>query len=205
MVFSDMKTCKKCGLQMPREMFHRNARMGDGLAQRCKLCEKKRKALYYKENREKVIASNSAYHEANKSRRHQANANWRAKNADRIRERMSSWKMANHEKVAEKDKKWKRLNRTKVKISNKNMRLKRRGANGKLSFGIKEKLFKLQRGKCACCGLPLGDDYHLDHIMPIALGGTNTDDNAQLLRARCNLQKQKKHPVDFMKSRGFLL
>lgn len=56
-----------------------------------------------------------------------------------------------------------------------------------------------------CCGLPLGDNYHIDHIMPLALGGSNTDDNIQLLRQRCNNQKCAKHPVDFMQSRGFLL
>jgi len=52
---------------------------------------------------------------------------------------------------------------------------------------------------------PLGDDFHMDHIMPIALGGSNTDDNMQLLRKECNLQKQAKHPIDFMQSRGLLL
>lgn len=35
--------------------------------------------------------------------------------------------------------------------------------------------------------------------------GTNTDDNIQLLRKLCNLQKSAKHPVDFMQQRGFLL
>lgn len=74
-----------------------------------------------------------------------------------------------------------------------------------MSSGLAIRLYKLQRGKCACCGLPLGDDYHLDHIMPLALGGTNTDDNIQLLRAKCNMQKSAKHPVDFMQQRGFLL
>jgi 5-methylcytosine-specific restriction endonuclease McrA len=52
---------------------------------------------------------------------------------------------------------------------------------------------------------PLGDNYHLDHITPITLGGSNTDDNMQLLRQRCNNQKYNKHPIDFMQSRGFLL
>jgi len=36
-------------------------------------------------------------------------------------------------------------------------------------------------------------------------GGSNTDDNMQLLRKLCNLQKHAKHPVDFMQERGFLL
>lgn len=78
-------------------------------------------------------------------------------------------------------------------------------APGSLSAGLRSKLYRLQRGRCACCGEPLGDKYHMDHIMPLALGGTNTDDNIQLLRQRCNNQKHAKHPIDFMQQRGFLL
>lgn len=46
---------------------------------------------------------------------------------------------------------------------------------------------------------------HLDHIVPVAMGGPNIDENIQLLRQRCNNQKHSKHPVDFMQQRGFLL
>lgn len=73
------------------------------------------------------------------------------------------------------------------------------------SKGLAERLFRLQRGKCACCKKPLGSDYHLDHIMPLALGGVNEDSNIQLLRAKCNMQKHTVHPVEFMQQRGFLL
>ena len=86
-----------------------------------------------------------------------------------------------------------------------NRRARVRETGGKLSSDLADKLFKLQKGKCPCCAQPLGDDYHLDHKMPIALGGSNTDGNMQLLRAVCNLQKAKKHPIDFMQIRGFLL
>jgi 5-methylcytosine-specific restriction endonuclease McrA len=78
-------------------------------------------------------------------------------------------------------------------------------SGGKLSPDLAERLYELQGGKCACCGKPLGEKYHLDHIMPLALGGANTDDNMQLLTARCNIQKSAKHPIDFMQERGFLL
>ena len=80
---------------------------------------------------------------------------------------------------------------------------------------------RCQRGGCKTCAKardkaryesnteqskkPLGNDYHLDHINPLALGGSKTDEKIQLLRATCNLQKNAKHPVDFMQSRGFLL
>ena len=98
---------------------------------------------------------------------------------------------------------WRLANPSALRIQSENRRFRKDG--GKLSRGLAEKLFRLQRGRCACCGLPLGKRYHLDHVMPLALGGKNEDKNIQLLRQRCNSQKKAKHPIDFMRSRGFLL
>jgi len=91
------------------------------------------------------------------------------------------------------------------KIVQQNRRARKKYNGGRLSKGLSNKLYKLQRGKCACCGKSLGDDYHLDHRMPLALGGVNEDLNMQLLRSKCNREKHAKHPIDFMQSRGFLL
>jgi 5-methylcytosine-specific restriction endonuclease McrA len=68
-----------------------------------------------------------------------------------------------------------------------------------LTKGIESVLFSQQMGLCPCCNRELGDNYHLDHIMPIKLGGTNTDDNVQFLRSECNLRKAAKHPDDWRK------
>lgn len=77
---------------------------------------------------------------------------------------------------------------------------------GDLSKGLFDKLMILQKGKCACCRADLKKvKTHLDHIMPIAKGGSNTDNNIQLLCQPCNNRKSAKHPIDFMQSRGFLL
>ena len=91
------------------------------------------------------------------------------------------------------------------RINCQNRRARKIAVGGKLSKGLTEKLYKLQRGKCACCGKLLGDNYHLDHRMPIALGGANEDWNIQLLRSTCNHEKHAKHPIDFMQERGYLL
>ena len=82
---------------------------------------------------------------------------------------------------------------------------KRRSAEGRLSIGIADKLYALQKGKCACCARSIKNGYHIDHIIPLALGGKNTDDNVQLLRPRCNQRKSAKHPIDYMQSKGLLL
>jgi len=94
---------------------------------------------------------------------------------------------------------------TQWRLSEQKRRARARMAGGILSRDILTRLYRLQRGKCACCGLPLGSRYELDHISPLAKGGQHSDNNMQLLRKRCNQEKSAKHPVDFMRSRGFLL
>ena len=134
---------------------------------------------------------------------------WAEKNRDRDKAAKLEWRTANKEKVRAWAKQWAESNPERMKelkrISNRNRRARKKNSSGKLSKDIATKLFDLQRGKCACCGKPLGDDYHLDHIIPIALGGPNVDTNIQLLRSECNIRKSARHPIDYMQSKGFLL
>lgn len=69
---------------------------------------------------------------------------------------------------------------------------------------VKELLF-LQKGRCAACENKVGRLFHLDHINPVALGGTGEKTNFQILCAPCNLKKGAKDPADFMRMMGKLL
>lgn len=82
---------------------------------------------------------------------------------------------------------------------------RRRRGHGKLPPGTVSRLFSLQRGRCACCRVKLGDDFHLDHIKPLSKGGKHEKHNVQLLCPPCNLRKSARDPIAFMQSRGFLL
>ena len=52
----------------------------------------------------------------------------------------------------------------------------------------------LRRGTadCTLCQSPLGTDAHLDHIIPLAAGGTHTRDNLRFLCPSCNCAR----PID---------
>lgn len=99
--------------------------------------------------------------------------------------------------------------REKKAIYRKNRRYAERNAEGKLSVGIRGKLLELQKGCCTICKNKLvltGErKYHLDHIVPIARGGTNYDENIQLLCFDCNVSKSDKESLSFMQSKGYLL
>ena len=218
-----VRPCIKCGS---------TERGKDG---KCKACVKARVAAWKKANPEKKKAGDAARYAADPSKQKAATARYRAAHPEKRRAQDAAWRKANPEKIkamkaaayaadpkkhkARKDawraknpdkekaahSAWRAANPEACKIHDQNRRALEKKSGGKLSRGLSEKLFKLQKGKCPCCKQPLGDDYHLDHKMPLKLGGLNTDENMQLLRAACNLQKHKKHPIDFMQSRGFLL
>lgn len=197
--------------------------------------QRDKSARYRTENPDRVKKSVAAWREANKEKTSAYSKAWRAANIekakayskmkyasdpakakaaslayrranpDKVKRAKSEWRSANMEKVKSLFVAWREKNRYRLKMKEKLRRARKRSGGAKLSPDIVPRLLNLQRGKCACCGLPLGDDYHLDHIMPLALGGSNTDGNMQLLRAKCNLSKGAKHPTVFMQERGFLL
>ena len=91
------------------------------------------------------------------------------------------------------------------RIKRKNRKARERGAPGRLSRGLVDRLFALQQGRCAACRKDWPSGMHLDHIVPLAGGGSNEDENIQLLCPPCNLQKRDRDPNEFMRSCGFLI
>lgn len=175
---------------------------------RCKPCNNARSAKYrqahpeydakYRQAKpEKVKAANDIWRKANLGKRRAYNTIWRKANP--------KYRDANLERARAYNAKYSKSHPEKRRIKEHNRRARKRNNGGRLSPNLAETLFKRQRGLCVCCKQPLGEDYHLDHIMPLSRGGKNEDFNIQLLTARCNLQKNAKHPIEFMQSRGLLL
>lgn len=66
-------------------------------------------------------------------------------------------------------------------------------------------LMEKQKGKCSWCLVPFGGRKpHVDHYMPLVLGGSNDKTNLRLLHQTCNLKKGKSHPLEFAKRNGLL-
>lgn len=143
--------------------------------------------------------------EEKKERRRLSLKRYRERNAEKVKLSQEKFKIKNPDRYKAIKKKWSANNKESLAIKSQNRRARNSKNGGQLSKDIKSRLFKLQKGRCACCGLPLGNDFHLDHIVPIALGGRNDDSNTQLLRAICNIKKGFKDPVAYMQSLGFLL
>lgn len=178
----------------------------------CRACKRARDSAYRSANAEKIAAYMKVYYANNRDHLIAVASKYLADNKDAInkaeRERYKKedhWRVKNPEKHKARLAEYLAQNREARRIYEHNRRARKRSAGGEISHGIAKRLFALQKGLCPCCNRQLGKDYHMDHIIPLALGGSNDDGNMQLLRAECNLEKQAKHPVDFMQSRGFLL
>lgn len=216
-----LRPCRKCGVEF------------DGV--RCGSCEKAWKASYYSKNRPDILEKSKTYYRDNRDLILERSAAYRASHADVITERKSryyqensdvlkaraseyyaanaavkiaygiSYYAKNADKIKQQKVVYNALNQEKRRVYYHNRQARIRIVGGKLSADLSSRLFVLQKGMCACCGASLGDDYQLDHIIPIALGGANEDWNIQLLTKKCNSSKRAKHPIDFMQSKGKLL
>lgn len=215
-----MTTCSKCGS---------TDRCTDGRCHPCKLVyAKKYRDAHIEERRakkEETRLYNAAYRATHKEALRARKAEHFQKNKARITQKIRAQRAADLANTRKKHREYsaahKAKNIAKVRASAlqwakrnpehgiRNAAVRRTRIEGQVpshpSQDIITRLFALQQGACPCCGQPLGDDYHLDHIMPVALDGTSADSNLQLLRATCNRQKSAKHPIDFMQERGFLL
>lgn len=203
-----VKPCRKCGAAD-------RYTSGD-----CRPCAIERSRNWYEAHPERALEQRRDYYAANREQYSKNKRKWREDNWDKVITYNREWKRANPdkvaeygrnyrecspEKVAESKQKWANANRERIKTLTHNRRAKIKGNGGKLSPNIVQTLMTLQKGKCACCGKSLKQGYHLDHIMPIALGGKNTDDNVQLLTPKCNLRKSDKHPDEWARLNGKLI
>lgn len=101
--------------------------------------------------------------------------------------------------------KWARNNPEKAKVIRKAASARRRArllsAPGRFySYHVDIKLQE-QGGRCANphCRCEL-TEFHADHVIPLARGGSNSASNIQLLCPSCNLKKGAKSMEEFLKS-----
>ena len=98
---------------------------------------------------------------------------------------MAAWVAANTEKVRESRRArfaaMSEEQREEKRVHVRNRRARKRGNGGKHTAAQIRDLLVRQRHKCPFCSANLRRGYHADHIMPLALGGSNDISNIQLL------------------------
>ena len=147
---------------------------------------------------------------------------WRAKNPDKTKEieRRSrskrkwtlndrrngqKYRNKNREKLDSYIAEWRRNNPEKKLAYGRNRKSRKRGANGAHTGQDIVEIAAAQKGRCAYCRVALGPRYHVDHIMPLAKGGSNDRRNLQILCKSCNSSKKALDPLDYARSLGRLI
>ena len=122
-----------------------------------------------------------------------------------IRVVAKAYRAANRQKYAEYAKRFVINNPEKKKAWDTARRVRKKCAAGRFTGGDLTRIRKLQRDRCACCKVALGGKGQVDHIQPLARGGSNWPNNIQLLCPRCNRAKWSKDPIVFMQEMGYLI
>ncbi|MEL6408461.1 MAG: HNH endonuclease signature motif containing protein [Chloroflexota bacterium] len=86
----------------------------------------------------------------------------------------------------------------KTQVQAMNARAKADGKAGRLTVaGLRDRIYA-SGGKCEWCTVSLvGQDFEVDHIIPLQRGGENTADNIAVACPACNRRKSAKHPARF--------
>lgn len=191
------KTCSRCKEQKTISDFSRSSKQKSGRRPECKVCS------YIAEKARRAKDPNWASKRAASDRRTKEN------NRDIVAARKKRWVEKNPDIIAAQQKRWRELNRDKIRFNNMVNHAKRRSNGAYNSVTLIPMLLEKQNFRCAVCkeklDLSRSRKVHLDHIVPIKLGGLNDKTNLQLLCQTCNCSKGCKHPLDFMRQRGFLL
>jgi 5-methylcytosine-specific restriction endonuclease McrA len=159
-------------------------------------------------NPDKVRAYAKRYEKDNRERRRLAAL---AEPASKKRSRSRAYSKRYPNKVRSAQRRWRLANKTRVKREYQDW--VRRNPDKKRAYDAKRRALKLQTTQdstgaialrtaelcllpCAVCGAE--DRIEIDHIIPLARGGTHTCDNLQPLCKTCNCSKGAKTMEEFL-------
>ena len=219
-----MKYCNDCSTEKHEEEFYKSKAAKDGLQVRCKSCSAKRavahriahpekcaasRSKYYLKNKELVLELSRKNYQANKERKAETVKAWRKENPDKVREIKKKGYAKHREKSLAYSKSWQQANKAAVAAHSSKRRAIKRGAEGSYTAKDVDKIFEAQKGVCANCTKKLvksgKNRYHVDHIIPLAKGGSNWPSNLQCLCPYCNQSKSDKTPEEWARINGRLI
>lgn len=204
-----MKTCTKCKVEKQSGDFYSHKQTADRLYPHCKACSSLISKLRYEKNKEAICEKSRIWRILNKEKASESYSEYREKNKQKLSQYYKEWLSANRDKARAHNSKWAKANKDRYSAYSRNRRAAKALSGGSHTTEDIRAIFEKQGGLCASCKIKLfksgKQKYHVDHIMPLARGGSNWPSNLQCLCPACNLSKGAKHPDDWAKQQGRLL
>ena len=175
--WASLKACAACGQTKQAQEFSKNKTLKSGLNSSCKECIKARSKIQYQKHLAQRLQDKSVYRETHR-------ADLREKAAEY---RKQSWDV---------NKLWRTSNREKIRLTAARRRARVRGNTiGLVTVrDVKSMLTK----PCTYCG---NKSEHIDHVIPLARGGSHSLGNLAPACQPCNLQKNKKFVIEWKASK----
>jgi 5-methylcytosine-specific restriction endonuclease McrA len=198
-----VKVCRGCGESKPCSAYSRHSGTKDGLRPKCKDCcrielakwrrESPAHREYLERNREQLSEQRRRYYE---SRREEFKARSRHRQQTKpkqVAETKRRYYEANREQIAKAQRQYYEAHREDFfRRAARRRAMKRLAPSESIDY---ETVFERDEGLCGLCGEPVSPDgWHLDHVVPLARGGSHTYGNVQVAHPRCNLSKGAKLP-----------
>jgi len=159
------------------------------------------RAVYRKKNTAKIRVSNAAYYIKYSEKILTRNAAYRKENPEKARASETAWRKNNPERKRAICATWEQNNPEACKAKIHRRRARRVNADG-IASGVQiEARWDYYGGKCYICG---GSAEAIDHIIPLAKGGSNWPANLRPICGRCNSVKGARWPYDFKEARNLM-
>lgn len=153
---------------------------------------------FRKNNPEKVREWDRRWRHDNPDKSNEIKRKWKRNNLEKDREISLRCRWENIDRSREYARQWHRDNPEKSRSSVRRRRAIRHN-NGPVMTGLEQQKWEAAQPKvCNYCGRDCADNYHIDHIVPIAKGGLHQAHNLAIACPSCNQRKGAKDLEEFM-------
>ena len=220
MTAAEAKVCSKCGATKSLGMFYL---YHEKHVSSCKECHSKDCKARYRKNPKQQIGASRRYQKTHRVECTARQAAWRAAHPERMRVFRRKWEKNNQERAREMKRAYKKSDAGQAseisykkrhldELKQKNAEYKRKNPERVKSWGAKRKATILGAkgratpkqiaarvtfygNRCAYCDGPY---EHLDHVIPLARGGSNWPANLRPACEHCNTSKRDKPLREFL-------
>jgi len=149
---------------------------------------------YVEANRAAITAQRASYRASTKEQKREADHAYRVANLPAIKAAARARYEANRQAVIDRNREWRR--RHPERILAKNQRRRARMADVPVEHVSAAAIYARDNGLCGICRQPVSrEQFSLDHIVPLALGGAHVEANLQSAHRSCNSRKGAKPAV----------